>query len=332
MILAEKIAQLRKMSGMSQEELAEKLQVSRQSISKWESAQSVPDLKRILDMAEHFGVSTDTLLKDEMELAVGGEPAESGSAGEALPALRQISMEEANSFLSLKTVSAGRIALGVMLCILSPIALIMLSAAAETGMLGLSETQAAGIGLTALILLIGCAVALFITCGMKMQQWEFIEKEPIETAYGVSGIVKERMEKHRPKNARDIAVGVVLCVISCLPIFIGLILELPDFFMACAVGLLLAVVSIGVLLIVHTSIISSAMQALLEEGEFSRAQKEENRRNESVMGIYWITATLIYLAVSFLTKRWDMTWIIWPIAGVGCALLAAILKVLRAKQ
>ena len=42
--------------------------------------------------------------------------------------------------------------------------------------------------------------------------------------------------------------------------------------------------------------------------------------------------SMIYLAASFLTKRWDMTWIIWPIAGVGCALLAAILKVLRAKQ
>ena len=65
MILAEKIVLLRKMKGMSQEDLAEELGVSRQSISKWEGAQTVPDLKRILSMAELFGVSTDTLLREK---------------------------------------------------------------------------------------------------------------------------------------------------------------------------------------------------------------------------------------------------------------------------
>ena len=50
------------------------------------------------------------------------------------------------------------------------------------------------------------------------------------------------------------------------------------------------------------------------------------------MGIYWSAWTVIYLAVSFLTKRWDMTWIIWPVAGVGCGLLAAILRVARSKE
>mgnify|MGYP003314378875 CR=1 FL=1 len=67
MILADKIINERKKLGWSQEELAEKLDVSRQSVSKWESAQSAPDLNRVLKMAEIFGVSTDYLLKDEVE-------------------------------------------------------------------------------------------------------------------------------------------------------------------------------------------------------------------------------------------------------------------------
>lgn len=67
MILAEKIMQLRKKNGWSQEELAEQLNVSRQSVSKWESAQSIPDLNKILAMSELFGVSTDYLLKDDAE-------------------------------------------------------------------------------------------------------------------------------------------------------------------------------------------------------------------------------------------------------------------------
>ena len=67
MILAEKIMEERKKNGWSQEELAEKLSVSRQAVSKWESAQSIPDLQRVIQLSEIFGVSTDYLLKDECE-------------------------------------------------------------------------------------------------------------------------------------------------------------------------------------------------------------------------------------------------------------------------
>ena len=72
MILADKIINERKRCGWSQEELAEKLSVSRQSVSKWEGAQAVPDLQKILKMAELFNVTTDYLLKDEL----GSEPVE----------------------------------------------------------------------------------------------------------------------------------------------------------------------------------------------------------------------------------------------------------------
>ena len=77
MILAEKIMEERKKNGWSQEELAEKLSVSRQAVSKWESAQSIPDLQRVIQLSEILGVSTDYLLKDECEtpqLIEGVEP------------------------------------------------------------------------------------------------------------------------------------------------------------------------------------------------------------------------------------------------------------------
>ena len=67
MILADKIILLRRRKGWSQEELAERLGVTRQSISKWEGAQSAPELDKILKMSEVFGVSCDFLLKDELE-------------------------------------------------------------------------------------------------------------------------------------------------------------------------------------------------------------------------------------------------------------------------
>ena len=59
MTFAEKIINLRKQKGWSQEELAEKLDVTRQSVSKWESAGAMPDIPKILQLSELFGVTTD---------------------------------------------------------------------------------------------------------------------------------------------------------------------------------------------------------------------------------------------------------------------------------
>ena len=66
MIFADKLIALRKKAGYSQEELAQQLNVTRQSVSKWEGAQSVPDIEKILQISKLFGVTIDYLLKDEM--------------------------------------------------------------------------------------------------------------------------------------------------------------------------------------------------------------------------------------------------------------------------
>ncbi len=67
MILADNIILERKKNGWSQEELADKLNVTRQAVSKWEGAQTTPDLQRILEMSRLFGVTADYLIKDEID-------------------------------------------------------------------------------------------------------------------------------------------------------------------------------------------------------------------------------------------------------------------------
>ena len=64
MTFSDKLIALRKKAGWSQEELAERLNVSRQSVSKWESAQSMPDIDKIVQLSSLFSVTTDYLLKD----------------------------------------------------------------------------------------------------------------------------------------------------------------------------------------------------------------------------------------------------------------------------
>jgi len=75
MELSENILQLRKALGLSQEQLAEQVGVSRQSISKWETGQSVPELDKVVALSRVFGVSTDTLLGNKTETEDTAEPA-----------------------------------------------------------------------------------------------------------------------------------------------------------------------------------------------------------------------------------------------------------------
>lgn len=118
MILADKIITLRKKAGWSQEELASQLGVTRQSVSKWEGAQSVPDLDKVVQMSRLFGVSTDYLLKDELE----EEEFVESEADEA--PLRRVTMEQAARCLALRKACAPKIALAVAMCIVSPVVII----------------------------------------------------------------------------------------------------------------------------------------------------------------------------------------------------------------
>lgn len=85
MIFADKLITLRKKAGWSQEELAEKLNVTRQSVSKWEGAQSVPDIDKILQLSCLFGVTTDYLLKDDQ-----GEPEYTENDTSSLPRIKAL--------------------------------------------------------------------------------------------------------------------------------------------------------------------------------------------------------------------------------------------------
>ena len=139
MILAEKIMEERKKNGWSQEELAEKLSVSRQAVSKWESAQSIPDLQRVIQLSEIFGVSTDYLLKDECETP---QPIEGVEPSDKDFPLKKVSVEDANDFMEVRKKNAPKIAAAVAACIVSPSVLIFLAGLSEAQIGNISEGRA----------------------------------------------------------------------------------------------------------------------------------------------------------------------------------------------
>lgn len=327
MILADKIIELRKRNGWSQEELADQLGVSRQSVSKWESAGSVPDLQRIIQLAELFGVSTDFLLKDEMELEESVSYDRSDYSSDQN--VRRVSMEEANDFLNMKKSGAPIVANATSMCICSPVVLIVLAAMAEVGLFGIKESVAAILGCFFLFGLIAFAVYRFITFGIRESHMEHLEKEPFETEYGVSGMVKEKKRDFEPVFSRGIGLGVVLCIVAVLPLIVVGAMNAPDYVCAVFVGILLLLIAVGVNAIIRVAIVKSSYDTLLEEGEFTRQEKENKGKADVLSGIYWPLVTALYLGWSFWSGRWDFTWIVWPVAGVLFAAIAGIMRLTR---
>lgn len=332
MILADKIINLRKKNGWSQEELAEKLGVTRQSVSKYEGAQSIPDLDKILKLSEIFGVTTDYLIKDELEEEeyVPSQMQENESESDRI--VHKVTMEMANEYLQMIDWSAGKTAFATMLCILSPIVLLMLGAMSEMPNYHISENAAAGIGICVLIVLIAIAVMIFILCGMKTKKYEFLAKEDIETAYGVRGMVKEKRDAYHSPYVTQLVIGIACCICSVIPLFGTLAVSESDFYMVSAVCMLLTLVAIGTYFIVRSAAKMNAMNQLLEEEDYTRQKKHENKKMSGPVTVYWLIATAIYLAWSFTTNDWDRTWIIWPVVGVLFPAFYAIVNGIRKKS
>ena len=327
MIFADKLILLRKKAGWSQEELADQMNVTRQSVSIWEGAQSVPDLEKMLRLSELFGVSTDYLLKDEIE------EAEHIDSSDDTPPLRRVSMEEANAFLSVKLRTAKTIAYAAFLCIVSPIALLILGAISESTVGVLNENIAGGIGMIVLIILVAIAAVMFISSGSKTAPFAYLEKEKFETEYGVSGMVKERKAQYKDLHTKHNIAGACLCVTALISLFVGAIInDDSDLFLIIMLSLSFLIAGVGVICFIKTGIIWASYEKLLQEGEYSKENKEKPSLSSAIYTAYWVIAAAVYLGYSLSSNNWGQSWIIWVVAGVIFPAVIAITNAFEKKS
>lgn len=311
MIFADKLINLRKKAGWSQEELAEQMNVTRQSVSKWEGAQSVPDLEKIIRLSNLFGVSTDYLLKDEIEDTDGNFPSEDISE------IRRVSMEEANAFLSVKTRTSKAIALATFLCILSPICLLILGAISEVPKYGLADNVAGGIGMIVLLLLVTIAVALFVSSGRKTAVYDYLEKEEFETEYGVSGMVSSLKTQYNKTHTRNNIIGAGLCITALIPFFGGAIFnDENELLLTIMISSSFIIAGAGVVFLISSGIVWASYEKLLQEGDYSNEKKKHQSLATTISIIYWLIATAVYLGYSLSTNNWRYSWVIWVVAAV----------------
>jgi len=318
MIIADKILKLRKENGWSQEELADKLNVSRQSVSKWESAQSIPDINRIMDLSNLFGVTIDYLLKDELEQENNVTTSEAVN-------VRRVSLDEALDYLASLKQYGRRVGIGVFLCILSPLFLIGIQMMVLTN--NASELRIgalSGVGMVILLIMVAIAVGIFLMAGSNIRKYNYFEEEEFELEYGVRGIIQEAYDNFMPTYTRKLITGVMLCIVSVIPLIVGALMGLNDTRLFPLLAILFIIVACAVYLFITIVVTSETYERVLKIEDYDPRKVEENEQVEKFAGIYWPIVVAIYLGISFLTGYWHLTWIIWPVAGCLFAGLSGI--------
>lgn len=226
---------------------------------------------------------------------------------------RMLSMQEAKEFLRDKMKSGAMIGFATLLCIISPTGVIL--------------TDGSLLGLVFLFMAITAAVGIFIFSGALMGKWDFLKQQACSIDFATAEYVHNERENYRMTNALLLIIGVMLCMLSFVPLIV--IDELGFGMLGSNLGvvILLSFVAAGVLLFIVAGMRSSAYDTLLKlndintvGGGFVASQsgqvRYENRIVAAIMSVYWPTVTCIYLAWSFLTYDWHITWITWVIASI----------------
>lgn len=323
MILADKIIKLRKQRGWSQEQLAEKMNVSRQAVSKWESDQAVPDIDKIIMLSQLFGVTTDYLLKDDFQSE------DKVSEGETVTPSRLVGLLEAKKYLEERRTASKKTALATFLCILSPIPLIVLGGASELRSGMISSNFAGAAGMVALFIIVAIACVAFVQCGMSDSAWKFLTDGDFTLENDAEGFVRKKRDEFRPQYNRYNVIGTCICVLSPIPLFIGAFFDI-DMLSVLMLAATMIIAGIGVMFFIIADMQWSSMKKLIREddSEFSGDRSKKKKLESSVSSIYWSLATAVYLAWSFLTNDWGRTWIVWPIAGVAFSVVRTVINLI----
>ncbi|KRN00769.1 transcriptional regulator, xre family [Lactobacillus taiwanensis DSM 21401] len=219
MRLGQKITELRKKNNLSQEALAEKMNVSRQAVSKWESDQSIPDIEKIVNLSELFGVTTDYLLKSgapSFEIKTVDIPAE-----DKLPILPD---ELVQKYLSTAKKSSQLRALAIALAIFSP-ACISFCSALSGLLIGASDKMQliiSLIGFAATIVILAIACGLLVYSFLIMREFKQLNKQNFD-------IIKEKerlkstIQSFHHTNDKYFVLSCILAVLGIIgPVMSGL--------------------------------------------------------------------------------------------------------------
>lgn len=284
MSLAENLQYLRAREGVTQEQLAERLDVSRQSVSKWESAASYPEMDTLLKLCDMFQVDMDTLLRGSVEKSLS---------------------EDTAGYDRFMTLYARKIAGGVSAIVGSVALWSFLSA------LGLSEM----LGTAILLLVIAAAAVVFIASGMEEEH--FRKKHPVIPDFYTEP-QKERFHRryiwYIAGGVGAILLGVVMMVLA----FTVLPEKEPyESYMGAA---FLVIVACAVYFLIYGGMLEDKYNIAKYNRQNNPTPEDKSRRRRATTAcsVIMILATAVFLFAGLAYYKWNWAAIIYPVGGVLC--------------
>lgn len=287
MKLGQKIAGLRKKSSLSQEALAEKMNVSRQAVSKWESNQSIPDIEKIVDLSELFGVTTDYLLKNGTpSFELPGKSSEE-KIEKALPAITD---QEIDQYLEVAKKAAHFESLSIALFFLAIASFCLFST-----LVFISHNIFGTAAYIAPIIIIAIALGYFIHAKLMMHEFKSITQNKFALTSTQNDLIDSSAHEFRNKNNRRIVIGVVLCILAIIPLILIWTLHLlPDW--AWAV-LAITFVLLGIVSYQFTFYFLRQLAFKTISGRRKHLPKEEKSLLINGSVIFWIVLFLVYYLI-----------------------------------
>ena len=284
MSLAENLQYLRAREGVTQEQLAERLDVSRQSVSKWESAASYPEMDTLLKLCDMFQVDMDTLLRGSVEKSLS---------------------EDTAGYDRFMTLYARKIAGGVSAIVGSVALWSFLSA------LGLSEM----LGTAILLLVIAAAAVVFIASSMEEEH--FRKKHPVIPDFYTEP-QKERFHRryiwYIAGGVGAILLGVVMMVLA----FTVLPEKEPyESYMGAA---FLVIVACAVYFLIYGGMLEDKYNIAKYNRQNNPTPEDRSRRRRATTAcsVIMILATAVFLFAGLAYYKWNWAAIIYPVGGVLC--------------
>lgn len=292
MAVSENLQFLRARAGLTQEQLAEELNVSRQSVSKWESGASYPETDTLLRLCGKYGVDLDTLMRGDVRQAL----AEDGAGYD----------RHMNSF-------ARAIAGGVGL-VLGGVTLLL-------AMVGLGGDGTVG---TLLFLsLLAAAVVIFILAAMGHDR--FTRKNPVIQPF----YSEEQIDRFEGRFPLLIALPVALILVGVI-CMTALLLQAPpaglteDQWAGWAAASLLLCITAATVTLVWAGIQKAKYDIPAYNRE--RVPNPASRRSEALWGCGMVGATAVYVGLGLTLNLWDRAWVIYPVAALVCVAVSIYLK------
>lgn len=290
MNFGENLQTLRKLKNYSQEDLADKLQVSRQAVSKWESGTGFPETEKLISICDLFDCSMDELIKGKISIDSNREK------------------EVYDSFMNKFSKS---ISLAIMLILIGTTLLLTIT--------GFNEDNNM-IGVVVLLIFVVFSVPIFIVQGIEMDNFK-VKYPKLSNFYS-----QEELDNYNNKFSKMIALSISIILIGVVVSMTTIALKIFNEDSTFPVSILMCFVSVSVPLLVHAGIQKDKYDINKYNNENSISAKNEADKVGKYCGIIMIIATIIYLLISFIFNVWEISWIVFPVGGMLCGVVSLLLK------